>query len=485
MAQFFKAKKVTKSTKSIFIDIDVDDMDHQGNGICLSHKPIVVVPAAIPGESYRVQILTKKQRVWYGRINKVLTSNDAARVPEFCPYVATCGGCSHQAFSADYLIDAKQSSLKRYLERQISAARLIHCEWEDTIKSDIQDVRQAGNKTLFDPKNQFGYRRRARIAIDARNTDAVKVGFRQEKSNKIVDIPQCAVLTPQLQIAYEALAKTLKQLPSASSIGHITLTEGKSAVQACLHLVKTINADSIALLLADQALNAITYVVETKAGSLLSVQQLQFTQANIEEPSGLPIGGKVPEQFILSDINKLDLAVEPSNFIQVNQSVNAKMIETAIAWLAPTKHDVVVDFFSGVGNFALALAPLCRSAVGIEGVPEMVQQARGNALLNDINNCRFEHCDLNDLSSLAKLDIPEGALFIVDPSRVGALELMGELSNLKPRKILYVSCNPTSFARDVEALPSAYRIAKVRSLDMFPFTKHIEMMALISSERSK
>jgi 23S rRNA (uracil1939-C5)-methyltransferase len=120
--------------------------------------------------------------------------------------------------------------------------------------------------------------------------------------------------------------------------------------------------------------------------------------------------------------------------------------------------------------------------IGVEGVPEMVQQATQNAQLNGIKNCRFEHYDLNDLALKVTLNIPEGALFIVDPSRAGALEIMKVIAVFKPQKILYVSCNPTSLARDVDALPSKFEITKARALDMFPFTKHIEMVALISSK---
>jgi 23S rRNA (uracil1939-C5)-methyltransferase len=158
------------------------------------------------------------------------------------------------------------------------------------------------------------------------------------------------------------------------------------------------------------------------------------------------------------------------------------MLTLAKDWLNPTSEDYVVDLFSGVGNFSLALAPYCKQVIGVEGVPEMVQQAAANAQLNGIKNCRFAHYDLNDLALKATLNIPQGALFIVDPSRAGALAIMKVISVFKPQKILYVSCNPTSFARDIDVLPSKFEITKMRALDMFPFTKHIEMVALISSK---
>jgi 23S rRNA (uracil1939-C5)-methyltransferase len=491
MAQFFKAKKQTSSRQQgqskesalEKIDIAVDVIDHQGNGICLSHKPIVVIPAAIPGGQYRVQVLSKKQKVWHAKIIKVLQAHDTAHVKPFCPYVSNCGGCSHQGIQADYLIEAKQSSLETYLSKVISPARLVNSVWEDVVKSDISDNR--GVKQIAGQGSEqgqqigsYGYRRRARIAIDARNANDIKIGFRQEKSNKVVDIPSCAVLTAPLQNVYEQVVSLIKALPSALSIGHITLTQGAESAQVCLHLVKGLDPESVSMLIAAQKESvvqskaAVQYVIETNGGKLLNVLALGTSSQGSEALS--------TSDFFISDDPSINLSVTANNFIQVNQHLNQKMLKLAKEWLAPTKNDVLVDLFSGVGNFSIYLASQCKEVIGVEGIPEMVQQANANAQLNSIENCRFEHYDLNNLTRLASLNIPEGALIVVDPSRAGALEIMKVMSTLKPKKILYVSCNPTSFARDVDVLPDNYSIVKMRALDMFPFTKHIEMIALIS-----
>jgi 23S rRNA (uracil1939-C5)-methyltransferase len=394
-----------------------------------------------------------------------LQGHESARVKEFCPYVSQCGGCSHQAFDADYLIQAKQISLQTYLDKAIPSSRLEDCDWQDVIKSNISD-------------NRNGYRRRARVAIDARNSEDIKIGFRQEKSNKVVDIPKCAVLTESLQSVYARLVSLIKSLPSASSIGHITLTEGAQRPQVCLHLTKNLSTESVQMLILEQQSSGTQYMIESKASKLLNVAALQAdSKISLEATDAV-----VNAAFTISDSPSLHLAVTANNFIQINQHVNQQMLKLAKDWLNPTPEDCVVDLFSGVGNFSLYLAPYCKEVIGIEGVAEMVQQAKENAQLNGIENCRFEHYDLNDLALKATLNIPEGSFFIVDPSRAGALEVMKVISVFKPQKILYVSCNPTSFARDVNALPGKFEITKARALDMFPFTKHIEMVALISSK---
>ncbi len=478
MVQFFKAKKPSSSRKTgalrnrtqaqgehEFVVFSADVIDHHGNGICLSHQPIIVVPATIPGELYRVQILTKKQKVWHGKIADVLQVHESARVVPFCQYVTACGGCSHQAFRGDYLIEAKQASLKSYLENAIASSRLKHCEWGDAIHSDISDT-------------QHGYRRRARLAIDARNPDEIKIGFRQEKSNKVVDIPNCAVLAESLQRVYVQLVNVIKRLPSASSIGHITLTEGANRAQVCLHLSKNLSAESVHMLVSEQTSSGTEYVIETKGSKLLNILALASSYQDNDVTTPPPFDSA----FSISDVPALNIAVTANNFIQVNKHVNQQMLNLAKEWLNPNPEDYIVDLFSGIGNFSLALAAFCKGVIGVEGVPEMVQQAKKNAQINGINNCRFKHVDLNNVATKGQLDIPQGALFIVDPSRAGALEIMKVISSFKPKKIVYVSCNPTSFARDVEALPNTFEITKIRALDMFPFTKHIEMVALISSK---
>ena len=473
MVQFFKAKKQSQSGKNRAqeqscgetIEMSVDVIDHNANGILLSHQPIIVVPASIPGEVYRVSIRSKKKKVWHGQIVKVLQGHESARVKEFCPYVSECGGFSHQSFDANYLIAAKQTSLQSYLNNAIPSTRLERCEWEEVIKSDIAD-------------NHYGYRRRARLAIDARNSNEIKIGFRQEKSNKVVDIPKCAVLAESLQSVYERLVTIIKRLPSASSVGHITLTEGAQRAQVCLHLTKSLSTESVQMLALEQASSGTQYMIESKSSKLINITALGSLSAS----SDLATSSVSNSVFTIMDSPGLNLAVTANNFIQINQHVNQQMLKLAEDWLNPTSEDCVVDLFSGVGNFSLALAPYCKQVIGVEGVPEMVQQAQANAQLNGIQNCRFEHYDLNDLALNARLNIPQGALFIVDPSRAGALAIMKVITVFKPQKILYVSCNPTSFARDINVLPSKFEITKMRALDMFPFTKHIEMVALISSK---
>ena len=169
--------------------------------------------------------------------------------------------------------------------------------------------------------------------------------------------------------------------------------------------------------------------------------------------------------------------------MQVNKAVNQQMISSVKQWLSPTQSNVLLDFFCGSGNFALSLAEDVSLVKGFEGIHEMVQRANENATINRIDNTEFAIMDLSSIEHLGPLfeegnGLDEHTIAILDPSREGAAVLCQCLANSPIEKIVYVSCNANSFVRDAAFLLDSYRMEKIKALDMFPFTKHIELMAL-------
>ena len=469
------------------IELSVDAVDHHGNALCLSHKPLVVIEGGFLNETYLVRIRSKKSSVWHGDIAEVLEENTNARQKPFCPYVKDCGGCSHQYIKPHLLLAEKESAVRSYISKNIDEARLESVIWEPALSGSENELTNSQ------------YRRRARISLDARDLKNIKVGFRRAKSNKVVDIGQCAVLSPGIQALYPDLISCLKTLPDIAHVGHITLTEGSAANQICIHLTKPLKASSIAVLsklCADKAAShhekSIQLVTQLKSGDFRVIAP-QLTADESDTAS-----------LELKDSPGLSMWVRPNQFIQVNQSINGQMLKKASEWLqleASDKDVHLIDLFSGVGNFGIALASSVNKVDCYEGVTAMVQQARANAQYNGIDNVTFHHLDLNQDRLLQQLsftaDKEEGQplepVLIVDPSREGAFELMKQLSDAHkrqykgknysekslPTKILYVSCNPTSFVRDMNALPAQYKVSRLCVLDMFPYTKHIELMAYI------
>ena len=179
------------------------------------------------------------------------------------------------------------------------------------------------------------------------------------------------------------------------------------------------------------------------------------------------------------DAYDLNLAYRPGDFVQVNQPVNDAMVAQALEWLAPQADERVLDLFCGLGNFALPLAQRVRELVAVEGVQTMVERAALNAQRNNLGNAHFFQADLSN--PLAEASWAQGgfAAVLLDPPRDGALQVVKQIAALGAKRVLYVSCNPATLARDsAELLAQGYQLERVGVLDMFPQTAHVEAMAL-------
>lgn len=182
-------------------------------------------------------------------------------------------------------------------------------------------------------------------------------------------------------------------------------------------------------------------------------------------------------------IEGLRLAFHPRDFIQVNDMVNQQMVAQAIAWLDVQPDERVLDLFCGMGNFTLPLAKLAREVVGVEGVAALVANGQYNALNNALPNVSFFHENLESDISCQPWATQGFDKVLLDPARAGAAGVMSHIVKLAPKRVVYVSCNPTTLARDSQVLLAAgYRLAQVRMLDMFPHTGHLESMALFMQE---
>ena len=179
---------------------------------------------------------------------------------------------------------------------------------------------------------------------------------------------------------------------------------------------------------------------------------------------------------------QLTLAYRPGDFVQVNAPVNESMIRQALDWLAPTADERVLDLFCGLGNFSLPLARRVARVVGVEGVAAMVERAGANALANGLGNAHFFQADLSKALAEAPWAEQGFTAVLLDPPRDGAFEAVREMSSLGARRVVYVSCNPATLARDAgEMARQGYRLKRAGILDMFPQTAHVEAMALFEA----
>ncbi|WP_222908958.1 23S rRNA (uracil(1939)-C(5))-methyltransferase RlmD [Pseudomonas sp. DNDY-54] len=416
----------------------IERLANDGRGIAFFEGRTWFVDGALPGEEVEARVTGARSQVVEARNERVLTASPQRR-SEPCPHARVCGGCSLQHVPAADQLALKQRSLAEQLSRQ---AGVEPAHW---------------SAPLSGP--EFGYRRRARLAVrwdhKARRLD---VGFRAGASQDIVSIRECLVLVQPLQTLLPELLAVLHALDRPQAIGHVELFSGTAIAVLVRHTVALADADL-------QRLSAFA-----------QAQGVQLWLQGEGGPQPLDpaysLGYRLPAWA-------LELAWQPGDFVQVNAPVNEAMVAQALDWLAPEPGERVLDLFCGLGNFTLPLARNGAQVVAVEGVAEMVERARTNAARNGLLNAHFYQADLS--KPLAEAQWAEGGFqaVLLDPPRDGALEIVRQMTTLGARRVVYVSCNPATLARDAaELIGQGYQLKRAGVLDMFPQTAHVEAMAL-------
>ncbi|MBV4501161.1 23S rRNA (uracil(1939)-C(5))-methyltransferase RlmD [Pseudomonas shirazensis] len=418
--------------------LDIERLAGDGRGISFHEGRTWFVSGALAGEAVEARVLGARGKIVDARLERVLQASPERR-PAPCRHYDRCGGCNLQ-----HLPHAEQLALKqRMLAEQLQRVAGIQPEqWAAPLSGP-----------------EFGYRRRARIAVrwDVKNRQ-LEVGFRAEASQAIIAIDECPVLVQPLQTILRHLPTVLRSLNKPQALGHVELFSG-SAEAVLLRHVAPLPEDDLARLQA----------FCKEAGAQLWLQ-------GEGEPAPVEAGQSLG--FTLQPW-QMQLAWRPGDFVQVNAQVNAAMIEQALAWLAPQPDERVLDLFCGLGNFALPLARQAREVVAVEGVQAMVERAAANARDNNVHNAAFFQADLSQPLAGAEWAAEGFSAVLLDPPRDGAYEVVQGIARLKAKRLVYVSCNPATLARDAQVLVAqGYRLTRAGILDMFPQTAHVEAMAL-------
>jgi 23S rRNA (uracil1939-C5)-methyltransferase len=269
------------------------------------------------------------------------------------------------------------------------------------------------------------------------------------------------VLVQPLQPIMRALPALLRSLDKPQALGHVELFHGTQSAVLLRHTAPLGEADLQRLrVFCDE-------------------HQAQLWLHGAGEPEADHAGASLG--YRLEPWN-LELQYRPGDFVQVNGAVNQAMVEQALDWLAPQTGERVLDLFCGLGNFALPLAQKVREVVAVEGVQAMVERARANAAANGLGNLHFFQADLSKPLAGAPWAAEGFAAILLDPPRDGAFEVVRQIGELGARRVVYVSCNPATLARDsAELVRQGFRLKRAGILDMFPQTAHVEAMALFEA----
>lgn len=423
----------------------IEKLTHEGRGLAhINHKTLFVF-GGLATEVVEFDYIRRKKNFDEAEVNKIISAAPQ-RVNPSCPHFGLCGGCSMQHAHHDLQINHKQAVL---LEQ-------------------LQHFGQVQAKALLPPLTGpiWSYRKKARLGVKyVAKKHTVLVGFRERKSSLLAQLDACMVLDPKVGMLITPLRELIASLTVYNQIAQIEVAvDDQRAALILRNLTKLSTEDEIKVSEFAKAHHLWIYLQPGNADTAYKLYPIDSPQALLS--------------YALTDFN-LKLEFHPLDFTQVNSEINRKLVNLAVALVDPQAHETVLDLFCGLGNFTLPLARRAAAVVGVEGAPKMVQRAQQNAVLNSITNAQFYTTDLQQDLAAAPWAQQSYDKILLDPPRTGAETIMKFLPAWKAKRIVYVSCNPATLARDANILvhQHGYTLTTVGIVDMFPHTSHVESIA--------
>lgn len=428
----------------------VESLDLEGQGVAHNAAgKVVFIDGALPGELVRVTVRRRKNQWEQG--DAVERRRDSAqRVTPACPHFGHCGGCKLQHLHPGAQVATKQRALEDALWHvgKVRPERIL--------------------RPIEGPA--YGYRYRARLSVRwVAKKGTVLVGFHERKSSFVADMQSCAVLPPSVSALLMPLRELVGAMAQRDRLPQIEVAVGEGVTALVLrHLEPLIDVD--AQKLRDFAReHAVQWWLQPKGPD--SVHRLD--------------DGGEPLQYRLAEFG-LVMPFNPTDFTQVNHAINEVLVSRAVRLLDPAPGDRVIDWFCGLGNFTLALATRAAEVLGVEGSEALVQRARDNAAANGLAaKTRFAARNLFELGPDDLASYGAAQRWLVDPPREGAFALAKALADVPdaahaPHRIVYVSCNPATLARDAGLLvhQAGYQCTAAGAVNMFPHTAHVESIAV-------
>ncbi|MEA1079417.1 23S rRNA (uracil(1939)-C(5))-methyltransferase RlmD [Marinobacter qingdaonensis] len=431
---------------------EIEKLSHDGRGIARQDGKTQFVDGALPGETVMAKMVGTRSKFDELRALDILESVPERQTPP-CDFADLCGGCSLQHMSGDAQIRFKEDTLREHFAH---FGGIEPEQWVAPMRSE----------------QSLGYRRKARLGVryvPAR--ESVLVGFREKRNSFLTDIDQCVVLDPRIGERIQPLRDMLHELDAYNRIPQVEVACGDDdAVMVFRNMDELSESDRARLIAFGQAHGLHIYLQPKGPDTVHRIW---------------PESAGAADERLSYRLEEFDLTMQfhPMDFTQVNAGINRTMVHRAVEWLDVQPGERVLDLFCGLGNFTLPLARKGGQVVGVEGDDAMVVRGRENAQLNGLENVTFHGADLHgDFTgqSWAKEGFDK---ILIDPPRSGAEDICKYLTAFGANRIVYVSCNPATLARDAGVMVrNGYRLVRAGVMDMFPHTTHVESMALFERD---
>lgn len=399
--------------------VEVTKLDHQGRGIAKINDKVIFIPNALPRETIDVDIVLEKKKYYEGTIKEIINASDK-RIKPVCPYFEECGGCQFLNMNYQDSLDYKQNKVEeimnKYLGIKIKINNIVACDNNLYYR----------NKTTFQVKND--------------------IGFFKEKTNTLIPVDKCYISDTKINDIY----KDIKDNIDLTNVKQVIIRATKNTLESMV-VFKTSNyIDN----------KKIIDILKNKVDSIYINDELIYGK------------GKIIENLC----NK-NFYISPSSFFQVNTLQAEKLYNKAIAYADIKKEDTVLDLYCGTGTIGIVASNKAKKVIGIELNKEAIKDANENKKLNNINNIEFY---AGDVGKILNKNNYKPDIIIVDPPRAGLDSLaLAQILNIRPKKLVYVSCDLMTLARDLKLLSNDYDILELTPVDMFPYTAHVESVCAL------
>jgi 23S rRNA (uracil1939-C5)-methyltransferase len=435
------------------VELLIESVDHEARGVAHHEGKAIFVDGALPGERVLASSYRKKARFENAHITAILKPS-SSRVTPRCPHFGVCGGCSMQHADLPTQVAIKQ----RVLEDNL---RHIGRVTPEVILRPIQGP-------------AWEYRYRARFSVrDVPKKGGVLVGFRERSSSYVADMRECHVVPKRISDLLVPLRELVAGLSLHDQLPQIELAIGTKVDVLVLRILAPLTPEDEEKIKAFAARHPVQFWTQTKGpDTVLPFWPLDMPGLTYELPE---FGVSMP--------------FTPTDFTQVNHQINATLVGRALRLLDPQPNERIGDFFCGLGNFTLPIATRAREVVGVEGSASLVARAHANAAHNGLAaKASFQVANLFEATPESIAALGHFDKVLIDPPRDGAMELvkaLGSQGEAAPSRIVYVSCSPSTLARDAEALVNLYGYALKAAgvVNMFPHTSHVESIAVFERER--
>ncbi len=458
----------------MLLGVTVSDMAAEGKSICRVDDQVVFITGAVPGDVVDIQITKKRSNYCEGFVTRFI-SYSPERVEPFCKYFGKCGGCKWQ-----FIPYSKQVE---YKEREVinNLRRLGHVELPENLP-----ILPSEKNEYYRNKLEFTYsNKRWLTQEELANPEVAKtpgVGFHiPGLFDKVVDITDCHLQAEPSN----AIRNWTRDYAFANGLTFYDLRERTGLLRNLT--IRTASTGDIMVIVAfgadeQENINAMLTALKERFPGVTSLMYVVNTKAN-DTITDLDINCFAGDPYITEQMGDIKFRVGPKSFYQTNSEQAHRLYDVAKEFAGLTGSEVVYDLYTGTGTIANYVARSARKVVGIEYVPEAIEDAKVNSQINDIKNTEFFAGDMKDVLTLDFINAHgKPDVMIVDPPRAGMHpDVVETILKAAPRKVVYVSCNSATQARDLQLMDKQYKVTALRPVDMFPHTHHVESVVLLEA----